>query len=68
MLSPYEVENFKVDAYDVVVNKPKVAAYRAPGAPNASFCVEQLIDELARETGADPLQFRLDNSAMRAPA
>ena len=63
MLSPYEVENFKVDAYDVVVNKPKVAAYRAPGAPNASFCVEQLIDELARETGVDPLQFRLDNSA-----
>ena len=63
MLSPYEVENFKVDAYDVVVNKPKVAAYRAPGAPNASFCVEQLIDELARETGADPLQFRLNNSA-----
>ena len=63
MLSPYEVENFKVDAYDVVVNKPKVAAYRAPGAPNASFCVEQLIDEVARETGADPLQFRLGNSA-----
>ncbi len=63
MLSPYEVENFKVDAYDVVVNKPKVSAYRAPGAPNASFCVEQLIDEAARETGADPLQFRLENSA-----
>ena len=51
MLSPYEVENFKVDAYDVVVNKPKVAAYRAPGAPNAAFCVEQLIDEVAREAG-----------------
>ena len=63
MLSPYEVENFKVDAYDVVVNKPKVAAYRAPGAPNAAFCVEQLIDEVARETGTDPLQFRLNNSA-----
>ena len=63
MLSPYEVENFKVDAYDVVVNKPKVAAYRAPGAPNAAFCVEQLVDEVAREVNSDPLAFRLSNSA-----
>ncbi len=63
MLSPYDVANFRVDAYDVVVNKPKVAAYRAPGAPNAAFCVEQLIDELARESGADPLAFRMRNSA-----
>ena len=63
MLSPYDVANFRVDAYDVVVNKPKVAAYRAPGAPNAAFCVEQLIDELARESGADPLAFRMKNSA-----
>ena len=63
MLSPYDVANFRVDAYDVVVNKPKVAAYRAPGAPNAAFCVEQLIDELARASGADPLAFRMKNSA-----
>ena len=33
MLSPYSIENFQIDAYDVVVNKPKSAAYRAPGAP-----------------------------------
>ena len=62
-LAPYDIEHLCVDGFDVVVNKPKVAAYRAPGAPNASFCVEQLVDELARESGVDPLQFRLSNSA-----
>ena len=63
MLSPYSVENFKIDAYDVVVNKPKTAAYRAPGAPAAAFAVESAIDELTRAAGIDPLQFRLKNSA-----
>ena len=36
MLSPYVIENFHIDGYDVVVNKPKTAAYRAPGAPAAT--------------------------------
>jgi xanthine dehydrogenase molybdenum-binding subunit len=63
MLSPYEVENFSIDAYDVVVNKPKVAAYRAPGAPAAAFAIEQLVDELASQGAVDPLKFRRENSA-----
>ena len=32
-LAPYIVENGVVEGFDVVVNKPKVAAYRGPGAP-----------------------------------
>lgn len=63
VLSPYEIEHFQIEGYDVVVNKPKVAAYRAPGAPIAAFAVEQLIDELAKAQGIDPLVFRLENSA-----
>src|ERR1700761_5967073 len=27
-LGPYDIENLKIDAFDVVVNRPKVAAYR----------------------------------------
>ena len=38
-----------ITGYDVVSNRPKVAAYRAPGAPNSTFGVESCIDELARE-------------------
>ncbi len=63
MLSPYSVENFKIDGYDVVVNKPKTAAYRAPGAPASAFATESVLDELAKAAKIDPLQFRLQNSA-----
>jgi CO/xanthine dehydrogenase Mo-binding subunit len=63
MLAPYNVENFEVHAYDVVVNKPKTAAYRAPGAPAAAFAIESVIDELARRQKVDPLVFRKVNSA-----
>ena len=62
-LAPYDIENGTVDGYDVVVNKPKTAAYRAPGAPNAAFAVEQAVDELAQELGIDPIDLRLKNAA-----
>ena len=58
---PYNIENLLVDGYDVVCNKQKVQAYRAPGQPQAAFAVEPVIDELAEELGIDPLDFRLMN-------
>ena len=36
-IAPYDIPNFLIDGYDVVVNRPKTAAYRAPGATNAAF-------------------------------
>jgi CO/xanthine dehydrogenase Mo-binding subunit len=63
MLSPYNVENFDLHAYDVVVNKPKVAAYRAPGAPAAAFAIESVVDELAKHQKVDPLEFRKVNAS-----
>ena len=62
-LAAYDIENGTVDGYDVVVNKPKTAAYRAPGAPNAAFAVEQAVDELAQKIGMDPIDLRLKNAA-----
>ena len=62
-LAAYDIENGTVDGYDVVVNKPKTAAYRAPGAPNAAYAVEQAVDELADELGIDPIELRLKNAA-----
>ena len=59
----YDVENGKVDGYDVVVNKPKTAAYRAPGSPQAAFGVESLIDEICEQLKLDPIEFRLLNAA-----
>jgi CO/xanthine dehydrogenase Mo-binding subunit len=63
VFAAYDVENVVIDGYDVVVNKPKTAAYRAPGAPNAAFSVEQVIDELARKLEIDPIDLRLMNAS-----
>jgi CO/xanthine dehydrogenase Mo-binding subunit len=59
----YDLDNVHITGYDVVSNRPKVAAYRAPGAPNSSFGVESCVDELARELGIDPLALREMNAA-----
>ena len=63
MLSPYSIENLAIEGYDVVVNKPKTSAYRAPGAPAAAFACEQVVDELAKLAGMDPLELRLKNAS-----
>ena len=61
--APYDLENVLVVGYDVVTNRPKVAAYRAPGAPISEFGVESVIDELARKIGMDPIELREKNAA-----
>ena len=62
ILAPYNIANVRIDAYDVVNNKPKSSAYRAPGAPNAAFAAETVIDELAEQVGMDPLEMRRQNA------
>jgi CO/xanthine dehydrogenase Mo-binding subunit len=59
--SVYEIENARAVGYDVVCNRPKAVAYRAPGSPIAAFAVESVVDELARRIGMDPLELRLKN-------
>ena len=61
--APYDLENVHVIGYDVVSNRPKVAAYRAPGAPISAFAVESVIDELAKKLDMDPIELRLKNAA-----
>jgi CO/xanthine dehydrogenase Mo-binding subunit len=62
-LGPYQIDNLKIDSFDVVVNRPKVAAYRAPGAPASAFACECVVNELAAKCGIDPIEFRLRNAA-----
>ena len=45
----YDIPHVNIVGYDVVSNRPKVAAYRAPGAPNSTFGTESCMDELARK-------------------
>ena len=58
----YNIENVLVDGYDVVCNKQKAQAYRAPGQPQANFTVECAMDELAEQLGIDPMELRLKNA------
>ncbi len=62
--APYALTNVKCVGFDVVVNRPKVAAYRAPGAPIAAFAVESTLDLLADKLGLDPIELRLKNAAV----
>jgi CO/xanthine dehydrogenase Mo-binding subunit len=61
--APYDIQNVNVIGYDVVSNRPKVAAYRAPGAPISEFAVESVVDEIAKKLGIDPIELRMMNAA-----
>jgi xanthine dehydrogenase molybdenum-binding subunit len=63
MFTPYDIPNARVEGFDVLVNKPKVTAYRAPGAPAGALAVETMIDEFCERLSMDPLEFRLLNAA-----
>ena len=63
MMAQYDIPNAHLVAYDVVINRPKSAAYRAPGAPASAFAMETAIDELCEKLGMDPMEFRLLNSS-----
>ena len=61
--APYDIPNQRTVGYDVVSNRPKAAAYRAPGAPISAYAVESTMDIAAKTLGMDPLEFRLKNAA-----
>lgn len=60
--APYIIPNVRSVGFDVVCNRPKSAAYRAPGSPISAFAVESVLDVLAQKIGMDPLKMRLKNA------
>ena len=63
IFASYEIPNAKVEGIGVHVNKPSTAAYRAPGATNAAFASETIIDEICTNLKIDPVEFRLQNAS-----
>ena len=61
----YDLKAVKTEAFNVLTNRPAQAAYRAPGAPQALFAVESVIDELCESFNFDPLEIRILNSAQK---
>ena len=60
--APYDIPNQRAVGYDVVSNRPKAAAYRAPGSPISAFAVESVLDMCAKKIGMDPLALRQKNA------
>ena len=63
VMGPYDIPNTRIDGYDIIVNKPKSAAYRAPGSPQAAYAFESVVNEICEQGNFDKLQFRLDNAS-----
>jgi xanthine dehydrogenase molybdenum-binding subunit len=63
VFSCYDLPHARVEAYDVVNNKPHTQAYRAPGSTQAAFACEQVVDELCERLNLDRIEFRLKNAA-----
>ncbi len=61
----YDLDAVKAEGFNVLTNRPKQSAYRAPGAPMAIYTTESLIDEMCQQLGLDPLEVRLKNAAKK---
>jgi len=59
--STYRCPNVDLRCYEVLTNKVSVGAYRAPNAPQATFALESVVDELCQRLEMDPFAFRLKN-------
>jgi CO/xanthine dehydrogenase Mo-binding subunit len=60
-LGPYRWDAHEVVGFGVETNRVPTGAYRAPGAPQATFALEQLLDELADRLAIDPIELRRRN-------
>ena len=65
IIAPYRIDSFQVDGYDIIVNKGKSTAYRAPCATQAGFAMESIVDEVCRALKMDPLEFRIRNATRK---
>lgn len=59
---PYFVPNYRATTRAIHTHVTPAGAFRGFGMPQTLVAQEQLIDELARETGIDQLEFRLQNA------
>ena len=59
----YDLPNVKTEGYDVLCNRPRLAAYRAPSAPMVTFATESVVQEICDKLGLDSASMRIMNAA-----
>jgi aerobic carbon-monoxide dehydrogenase large subunit len=57
----YRIPNIHVDTLGVLTNTSRVDTYRGAGRPEATYLIERMVDQLARELGIDPAEIRRRN-------
>ena len=57
--SMYKWPSFDIRGFEVLTHKPSVAAYRAPVAPQTIFAIDSQMEQIARDLGLDPVEFRM---------
>lgn len=63
LLTMYECPNLRFTHRSIYTNLGRARPFRAPGHPQGTFALDQIIDELAEALEIDPLEFRLRNLA-----
>jgi CO/xanthine dehydrogenase Mo-binding subunit len=58
---PYDIDNVKIDSYELYTNRPPAGALRGFGIPQLVWAYESHTDLIARALGIDPLDFRRKN-------
>ncbi len=58
---PYDIENVSIDSFALYTNRPPAGALRGFGIPQLVWAYESHTDLIARELGADPLEYRRRN-------
>jgi carbon-monoxide dehydrogenase large subunit len=58
---PYNIPNVETEVVGVFTNRTPTGPYRGAGHPEASFLIERMVDELARELAMDPADVRRVN-------
>lgn len=61
--SYYQIPNVEIEGVEVLTFKASNDAYRAPGAPQATFAIESAMDELAQRLGVDAIELRLRHAS-----
>ena len=57
----YLCPNVRTETTDVYINAGPARPFRAPGHPQGSWALEQMLDSLAEKIGMDPVELRLKN-------
>src|SRR5262249_12874960 len=58
---PYDIPNVDTEVIGVYTNRMPTGPYRGAGHPEATFLIERMVDDLARELGQDPAEVRRIN-------